>query len=48
MSVKLRAPAPRGPGRARVVPQCPYPVGAWKIVALRLAGGAVMLWACAP
>jgi hypothetical protein len=35
---------PRPRGRARVVPQRPHPVGAWKIVALRLAGGAVVLW----
>jgi hypothetical protein len=42
MSVKLKAPAPRG-GRARVVPQRPHP-GDWKVVALRLAGGAVVLW----
>jgi membrane-associated phospholipid phosphatase len=44
MSVKLKAPAPRGFGRARVVPQRPHPVGDWKIVTLRLAGGAVVLW----
>jgi hypothetical protein len=43
MSVQLKAPAPRGRGRARVVPQRPHPVGDWKIVALRLAGGAVVL-----
>ena len=30
--------------QARVVPQHPHPVGDWKVVALRLAGGAVVLW----
>jgi membrane-associated phospholipid phosphatase len=44
MSVQLKAPAPRGRGRARVVPQRPHPAGDRKIVALRLAGGAVVLW----
>jgi membrane-associated phospholipid phosphatase len=44
MSVRLKAPAPRGRGRGRVVPQRPHPVGDWKVVALRLAGGAVVLW----
>jgi membrane-associated phospholipid phosphatase len=44
MSVQLKAPAPRGRGRARAVPQRPHPVGDWKVVALRLAGGAVVLW----
>jgi hypothetical protein len=44
MSVRLKAPAPRGRGRARVVPQRPHGVGDWKVVALRLAGGAVVLW----
>src|SRR5512140_1943526 len=42
MSVQLRAPTPRRRGRA--VPERPHPVGDWKIVALRLAGGAVALW----
>src|ERR1700730_12331378 len=42
MSVKLKAPEQRG--RGRVVPQRPHPVGDWKVVALRLAGGAVVLW----
>ena len=42
MSVKLKAPAHSG--HARVVPQRPHPVGDWKVVALRLAGGAVVLW----
>jgi membrane-associated phospholipid phosphatase len=44
MSVQLKAPAPRGRGHARAVPQRPHPVGDWKVVALRLAGGAVVLW----
>ena len=38
----LQAPPRRN--RARAVPECPHPVGGWKIVALRLAGGAVVLW----
>jgi membrane-associated phospholipid phosphatase len=42
MSVKLKAPEQRD--RGRVVPQRPHPVGDWKVVALRLAGGAVVLW----
>ena len=42
MSVQLRAPTPRRRGRA--VPERPHPAGHWKIVALRLAGGAVALW----
>jgi membrane-associated phospholipid phosphatase len=42
MSVQLRAPRRRG--RDRTVPERPHPVGDWKIVALRLAGGAVALW----
>jgi len=42
MSVQLRAPRRRS--RTRAVPERPHPVGDWKIVALRLAGGAVALW----
>ena len=42
MSVQLRAPRQRG--RGRTVPERPHPVGDWKIVALRLVGGAVALW----
>ena len=38
----LQAPPRRN--RARAVPERPHPVGDWKIVALRLAGGAVALW----
>lgn len=40
-------PALQAPPRrthARKVPERPHPVGGWKIVALRLAGGAVALW----
>jgi membrane-associated phospholipid phosphatase len=42
MSVQLKAPARRG--RGKVIPKRPQPVGNWKVVALRLAGGAVALW----
>jgi membrane-associated phospholipid phosphatase len=38
----LQAPPRRN--RARAGPEGPHPVGGWKIVALRLAGGAVVLW----
>lgn len=41
MSAQLQAPRPRG--RAADVPARPHPVGDWKIVALRLVGGAVAL-----
>lgn len=44
MSVRLKAPALRGRGCGRVVPKRPHTVGDWKVVALRLAGGAVVLW----
>lgn|ERR1022692_837308 len=42
MPVQLRAPARRG--RTRGAPAPPHPVGDWKIVALRLVGGAIALW----
>jgi membrane-associated phospholipid phosphatase len=42
MPVQLKAPARRG--HARPVPARPHPVGDKKIVALRLVGGAIVLW----
>lgn len=42
MSVQLKARTRRG--STRVVPGRPHPVGGWKVVALRLGGGAVALW----
>jgi|ERR1022692_2833465 undecaprenyl-diphosphatase len=42
MSLQLRAPKRGRPARAG--PAHPHPVGDWKVVALRLAGGAVTLW----
>lgn len=42
MSVQLRAQRQRGRNRAAL--ERPHPVGDWKIVALRLVGGAVALW----
>lgn len=42
MPVQLKAPPSRR--RARAVPPRPHPVGGWKAIALRLAGGAVALW----
>jgi membrane-associated phospholipid phosphatase len=42
MVVHLQAQRRRG--QARQVPARPHPVGDWKMVALRLAGGAVALW----
>jgi membrane-associated phospholipid phosphatase len=42
MRMQLQAPAFRAHGRA--VPERPHPVGDRKVVALRLAGGAVVLW----
>jgi membrane-associated phospholipid phosphatase len=42
MPVQLQAQPRRG--RARPVPARPHPVGSWQIVALRLVGGAVLLW----
>ena len=42
MPVQLRAPARRG--RARGRPRQPNPAGAWKMVAIRLIGGAIALW----
>jgi membrane-associated phospholipid phosphatase len=42
MPAQLQAPTRRG--RARDVPARPHPVGDKKIVAVRLAGGAVALW----
>jgi hypothetical protein len=44
MSVRLKAPAPRGRGAGASFRSARTPVGDWKIVALRLAGGAVVLW----
>jgi membrane-associated phospholipid phosphatase len=41
-SAQLRAPARLR--RAALVAKRPHPVGSWRIVALRLAGGAVVLW----
>ena len=41
MPVQLQA---RRRGHTRPVPAHPHPVGDWKIVALRLVGGAVALW----
>jgi membrane-associated phospholipid phosphatase len=41
-SAQLRAPARFG--RGGVVAKRPDPVGSWRLVALRLAGGAVVLW----
>jgi membrane-associated phospholipid phosphatase len=42
MPVQLQVP--RSGARSRAVPPRPRPVGSWKVVALRLAGGAVALW----
>jgi membrane-associated phospholipid phosphatase len=43
MSAQLQAPRPHG--RVRDVPARPHPVGDKKIVAVRLVGGAIALWA---
>ncbi len=43
MSAQLSAPT--SPRNRERVPRCPRPVGGRKIVALRLVGGAVVLWA---
>ncbi len=42
MSARLQAPKRRS--RARVVPERPRPVGGWKTVTVRLAGGAAVLY----